>query len=146
MSVPHLSGLYRLVANGKRLTDGRLFVLTFKESRNRQLIIQLNQEFQLELGELADDTVLPFYSEVSQTVYGKPNTRWTLKDTGEFYESFKITTLNNTGFTIYADTEKEDKDLADYGAVLGLSYENLVRLQDEVIPTMRKYLLEILLK
>jgi len=140
-----MEGIDRLIRNAKKLSAGRVFVLTFSEDRNKGLIIQLNQEFQLELGELANDTVLPFYSEVSQKVYGKPNTRWTLKDTGEFYESFQVVNITPEGLTITADSEKEDKDLADYGAILGLNDENLQRLIDEVLPTVRKYILEILL-
>lgn len=141
-----MNRLIQLAQNAKRLTSGRLFVLTFSNQRNKDLVIQLNQEFQLELGELADGRQLPFYSEVSQEVYGKPNSRWTLKDTGEFYESFKVITVSRTGLTIDADDEKEDKRLSEYGAILGLSPENMARLADEVVPTVRKYLLEILLK
>ena len=127
-----MEGISRLIENSKKLSSGRLFVLTFQEDRNRILVIQLNQEFQLELGELADESLLPFYSEVSQDVYGKPNTRWTLKDTGEFYESFNVINLTPDGLTISADSEKEDKDLAEYGAILGLNAGNLQRLIDEI--------------
>lgn len=141
-----MNKLLQLAQNAQRLTPGRLFVLTFKDQINKDIIIQLNQEFQLQLGVLADNTQLPFYSEVSQSVYGKPNSRWTLKDTGEFYESFKVISVSQSGLVIDADDEKEDKRLSEYGAILGLNDENMARLKDFVIPTIRKYLKELILK
>jgi len=141
-----MNRLMQIADNIKRLTPGRLFVLTFKDQINKDIIIQLNQEFQLELGVLADNTELPFYSEVSQSVYGKPNSRWTLKDTGEFYESFKVISVSQSGLVIDADDEKEDKRLSEYGAILGLNEENMARLSMFVLPTIRKYLKELILK
>jgi len=141
-----MNKLLQLAQNAQRLTPGRLFVLTFKDQINKDIIIQLNQEFQLQLGVLADNTQLPFYSEVSQSVYGKPNSRWTLKDTGEFYESFKVISVSQSGLVIDADDQKEDKRLSEYGAILGLNDENMARLKDFVIPTIRKYLKELILK
>ena len=141
-----MNRLMQIADNIKRLTPGRLFVLTFKDQINKDIIIQLNQEFQLQLGVLADNTQLPFYSEVSQSVYGKPNSRWTLKDTGEFYESFKVISVSQSGLVIDADDQKEDKRLSEYGAILGLNDENMARLKDFVIPTIRKYLKELILK
>jgi len=141
-----MNRLFDLARNAKRLTVGRLFVLTFSDQINKDIIIQLNQEFQLELGILADDRQLPFYSEVSQSVYGKPNSRWTLKDTGEFYESFRVINVSQSGLIIDADDEKEDKRLSEYGAILGLNDENMARLRDIIIPTIRKYLKELILK
>lgn len=138
--------LFDLAQNTKRLTPGRLFVLTFKDQRNKEIIIQLNQEFQLELGVLADDRQLPFYSEVSQSVYGKPNSRWTLKDTGEFYESFRVINVSQSGLVIDADDEKEDKRLSEYGAILGLNDANMARLSNLVIPTVRRYLKDLMLR
>lgn len=141
-----MNKLLQLAQNAQRLTTGRLFVLTFSDQINKDIIIQLNQEFQLELGILADDRQLPFYSEVSQSVYGKPNSRWTLKDTGEFYESFRVISVSQSGLVIDADDEKEDKRLSEYGAILGLNAENMARLSNLVIPTIRKYMKELMLK
>jgi len=47
---------------------------------------------------------------------------------------------------IDADDEKEDKRLSEYGAILGLNEENMARLSMFVLPTIRKYLKELILK
>lgn len=50
----------------------------------------LNTSGQLYKGLDSDGKEFPYYSETSQTVYGKPDAPIRLYDTGEFYDSFKI--------------------------------------------------------
>mgnify|MGYP007121703504 CR=1 FL=1 len=66
----------------------------------------------------------------------------TLKDTGEFYKSFRIK-LENDGFRITANAIKEDTDLAQiYPKVIGLTKEN----KAEVVVIVAPYLAEIIRK
>lgn len=57
---------------------------------------------------------------------GQPTDRVTLKDTGEFYDSFRIT-LNPTDFELDADPNKDDTNLfKEWGEdIVGLTDENL---------------------
>jgi len=68
-------------------------------------------------------------------IRGQPADRITLKDTGEFYQSFEI--IANTGdkyAKIWANPIKNDKDiLKRWGVeVLGLNEENTQWLRDEI--------------
>lgn len=58
----------------------------------------------------------------------------TLKDTGQFYESFKVTAIKSGDLVIEADAQKEDNNLIDkYGEdVLGLTEESLDRFREMV--------------
>lgn len=60
-----------------------------------------------------------------------------LKDTGDFYASFKIK-LNPKSFDIDADTIKESTDLMDrWGKdILGLTEDSLEKLREKVLPLL----------
>lgn len=103
-------------------------------------IIRLNTEDQLfkdGIDSLGAD--LPDYSDASVNVYGKRPGHMTLKDTGEFYQSF-VVRVDRTGINIIADTQKEDKDLLEYGEIIGLTDENIELLRDMLIINYREYL------
>jgi len=138
--------LFQVIRNIERLSTGKLFFVLFSETINQKLIIQLNQENQLQFGILADDKELPFYSKTSVDVYGKPSgKRWTLKDTGDFYDSFDILQVTEKDLTIYADSVKEDVDLSEYGAILGLNEESFEILRDKLIPQIQEIILNEIL-
>ena len=138
--------LFQVIRNIESLDTGKLFFVLFSEKINQKLIIQLNQENQLQFGILADDKELPFYSKTSVDVYGKPSgKRWTLKDTGDFYDSFDIVQVTEKDLTIYADSVKEDVDLSEYGAILGLNEESFEILRDKLIPQIQEIILNEIL-
>lgn len=56
----------------------------------QSMITALNTTGQLFKGLDAEGKEFPYYSETSQTVYGKPNEPIKLYDTGDFYDSFRI--------------------------------------------------------
>lgn len=59
---------------------------------------------------------------------GQPYTRVTLKDTGAFYEGFKVI-ANSEGFYITSTDEKTDKLVEKYGqSIFRLTAENFSRL------------------
>jgi hypothetical protein len=101
-------------------------------------IIRLNTEHQLEeqgidsIGrELGDYSP---YTMIIKRLKGQRTDHITLKDTGEFYDSFTAT-VNNTEIILGADGLKDDgTDLfREYGAeVLGLTEENIQYIIEDV--------------
>ena len=109
-------------------------------------IIRLNTDDQLyEEGILSDGSYLPDYSETSVNVYGKSAGHITLKDTGEFYQSF-VVKVNNTGIMIVANDVKDDTVLSDrYGIdILGLTEENLQVIREMLKANYINYIYEVL--
>lgn len=105
-------------------------------------IIRLNTEDQLfQEGIRSDNKSLPDYSNTSVNVYGKRAGHITLKDTGEFYQSF-VVKVDKRGIDIVADTQKEDTDLSiKYGnEILGLTDENLGLLRELLVLNYREYI------
>jgi hypothetical protein len=103
-------------------------------------IIRLNTEDQLfQDGVDSTGADLPDYSDASINVYGKRPGHMTLKDTGEFYQSF-VVRVDRSGINIIADTQKDDKDLLEYGEIIGLTEENIGLLRDMLVINYREYL------
>jgi hypothetical protein len=98
------------------------------------------------MGELADDTFMQEYSETSVNFYGKRPGRFTLYETGEFYNSFTVLDVTKEAIIEFADTEKPDKNLLEYGEVIGLNGQSLEILINEAIPIMRDKILSELLR
>jgi hypothetical protein len=108
------------------------------------------QDQLFERGINADGKIIGYYSATTEFLSGgekKEGTPYTLKDTGEFYESFKIE-ASDDGFVINADGEKiGGVNLFDqYGEeIVGLTEENLERLtqlflKDRVLENIHDYL------
>jgi len=114
----------------------------------RQFIISMNTNEQLfddginSLGVKLEDVRGDGYTDLTISIKeskGQPTDRVTLKDTGAFYESFRIK-LNKDSFEIIADTNKGDTDLLqEWGRdILGLTDENLQRLIDKIRTELRE--------
>lgn len=141
-----MEALLKMCRNIQNLSTERLFFVLFSKTINQKLIIQLNQENQLQYGILADEKELPFYSQTSVDKFGKPSgKRWTLKDTGEFYDSFDIVRVTPEYLELYADSMKEDVDLSDYGAILGLTEESSLILKEQLLPQIMQIILDEIL-
>ena len=113
-------------------------------------IIQMNTVFQMEQDGV-DSLGLPIgdYSNYTIAIKKRNNQRYdhiTLKDTGDFYESFEIVVLND-GFTINANPIKDEDNLFSiYGVdILGLTPENMTILSDLIATKYIKYINEQLL-
>lgn len=105
-------------------------------------IIRLNTEDQLfDEGIRSDGSSLPDYSRRSVEEFGKPNGHIRLRDTGAFYQSFRVK-VDKWGLFIAADDVKEDTVLTEaYGIdILGLTEENTNILIKMI---KRKYLEEL---
>lgn len=152
--------LYRLIKNIKSLehAQNKLSVSVFKIPEVNKFILRLNLVDQLyEQGIDANDKIIGTYSYttaiengekhyiynglVSVKQYGEP---YTLYDTGEFYASFKVI-IDKDGFTITADTVKPDKDLMDYGEIVGLTKESKNELSKKILPFLQVALKEYIL-
>lgn len=136
----------KLAQDIQALSGGKLFILIFKNQSNQKFVLDLNKEGQLRFGKLAEGGEMPVYSRTSQVVFGKPNTRWQLYDTGDFYRSFKVTGLTENELTWTGDTQKEDVDLVDkvapWGEIFGLTKESQELLAQEIIPQLRELILK----
>jgi len=88
------------------------------QKETQEFLIFVLQEQLFQSGEDGKGVPIGMYSPFTITIKkrkGQPTDRVTLKDTGDFYDSYIIKPFNG-GFTIDADGEKEDKNLFDiYG-------------------------------
>ena len=137
-----LADLCRRIIGLERTAD-KLFVEILKDSNVQAQIIDFNLEQMYEGGIDSDGNSLGQYAQITVS-YWKPLARSlgndgrtdhiTLKDTGEFYKSFKIK-LENDGFRITANSIKEDTDLAQiYPKVIGLSKESKAMVSELITP------------
>lgn len=142
-----MEALLRLTKNIQKLTSGKVFILTFNDPTLKRLVIKLNLD-QLRASQLSDDTLIPFvYSNRSQDEFGKAAGRWTLHDTGELYDSFKILNVTEEAIFEIGDLEKEDRDFEELfnGNVLGLNSESQAILIGEALPVMHDIVLRAML-
>jgi hypothetical protein len=147
-----------LVKNIKKVNADTLSLSVFVLPEIKVFIIRLNRVDQIyKEGLDANDKIIGTYSWttamfngenqyvfegiVSVKKFGEP---YTLFDTGSFFESFNVV-YKKDGFIITADTEKEDKDLMDYGEILGLTADSKNELSKKMLPflqeSLRKHLL-----
>jgi len=137
-----LADLCRKIIGLERTAD-KLFVEILKDSNVQAQIIDFNLEQMYEGGIDSEGNSLGQYAQITVS-YWKPLARTlgndgrtdhiTLKDTGEFYKSFKIK-LENDGFRITANAIKEDTDLAQiYPKVIGLSKESKAMVSELITP------------
>ena len=127
----------RLLNNINKLDIDDIFNQLWKDNKTQNFIIQLNTEGQptsqlfkfgvdslgVSLGEYADFTIQKKIED------GQLFDRITLKDTGDFYETFIVRPLKK-GFSMRANPDKEDNNLFDeFGSeIVGLTKENEVIL------------------
>lgn len=102
-------------------------------------IIKLNQE-QLQKEQVDSENVLmPYYTPYSynlkQQKFGADYPkRFTLQDTGAFYDSMKVY-LKQDYFMIMGNTKKENKDLLNYSQnIMGLTEESIDLLIEKINP------------
>ncbi len=150
--MPSVSAVGKQMAGGMRIIEDKIKTLEhFQATAEEQVIrtcklyepeiIDMNTE-QLHDGQLATMTpVTPGYRPLTVQIKrakGQPTDRVTLKDTGDFYRSFRILVNFNVGyFSIVAEDEKADKLERKYGKdIYGLSEENRDELAAMILPDM----------
>lgn len=137
--------LEKLLKKIVSLNQDVLLKSVYSDSKVRQFIISLNTEGQktsqlYELGEDSKGGDLGNYTDYSIQLKldGFGDSRIdhiTLKDTGDFYESFEVKPLKD-GFRITANPLKEDTDLfKEFGAdIVGLNEKNKEILARFILP------------
>lgn len=131
-----------------------LFRVIFSRDQIKEEIIYLNTQEQLfDKGIDSEGVRLDVargygYANVTKQIKaqkGQPTDRITLKDTGEFYQSFRVDVREGV-ITINADAQKDDTNLFDEWGVdiLGLTEESIKRLKPLVIENYKKYILGLL--
>jgi len=133
---------YKLIRQTKNLSAIKIMKNVWDDARLQAQAIDLNTESQLyEKGITSDEKSLGDYAPIT-IFYYKPLARAegrdgrtdhiTLKDTGDFYRSFKFNNEND-GWSIDANTDKQGTDLSFvYGKILGLTDESINELMPEV--------------
>jgi hypothetical protein len=144
-----MNRLIEVAKNLQKITDRRVFFLTFTRGDAQNQIIEFNTEGQLRLGIASDGSSLPVYSKLTEIMsegVKQAGTPYTLYDTGAFYESFKISSIDGDSVTIEAQTQKPDKDLLEYGKIIGLTDVSLTELVNFIIPIIRDIVIKETLK
>lgn len=129
--------MFKRLQNLTKLDRFKAFTFALDRSDVKNMIIEFNTQKQLynkgidskgrDLKTIGGD-----YSFVTKDIkdfLNQPIDRITLKDTGEFYESFSVH-VSSTDIQISADTIKDDDDLTDrWGKdIIGLTDENLQKI------------------
>ena len=104
-----MNALKNIARNIQSLDEKKILFTVYKSKRVSNFIIDLNRIGQLfNQGIDTKGNVIGRYSIVTETVYNqnkKAGTPYTLKDTGEFYATFKIKVNSNADFVIsYAES------------------------------------------
>lgn len=151
--------LKRLANNTINLNVNELSVSVFKLTDVQRFIIRLNRVEQLyNEGLDSNDKVIGTYSYTTALLAGeetyifnglvstkKVGEPYTLFESGEFYESFKVR-IESDGFVITANTKKEDRDLMEFGPILGLTKQSKHELGKEITPFLTEAIRESILK
>jgi hypothetical protein len=144
-----------LVVNSKALDINKALQISLSRDDIKQFIINMNTDEQL-----FDDGIDSTGRELSSiggdyapsTILRKidddlPFDHITLYQTGDFYKTFTVH-VGKDSFTIEADTMKDGQDLQDSWGdnILGLTDDNIRYLILELLPLIREYILNTLLK
>jgi hypothetical protein len=134
--------LSKLVSNIQSISINTLAFEVFKTSRVQELIIDLNREGQLfAKGVGVDGDIVGYYSLMTSLINPskKFNTKYTFKDTGQMFSSFRVR-VDKNGFVIDADADKlVDSDIiGKESEILGLTDESKTELIQEIAPLLVK--------
>jgi hypothetical protein len=149
MATVNFTRIDKLLDSIAQLDESKMWFFAVDEDVKDE-IIRLNTEEQLEeqgIDSLGRD--LGDYSPLTimfKKMKGQRYDHITLKDTGEFYNSWVVRVTVND-ITIDANDQKEDTALFEvYGVdVIGLTEENLVYIKEMILENYIKYLLNELL-
>ena len=134
--------LIQILRDISEIDEKALLFEVLNQNKIKELIIKLNTQDQLfKRGIDSNGESLGEYTENTQKIKaskGQPFDRVTLKDTGEFYESWEVIISDISDIIINADDEKDDTALFEkYGEdVLGLTDESLELLVQAIEPDL----------
>lgn len=136
-----------IINNSKKLNETQLLIFVFTDRKVKDSItdyitnIQLFKEGEDGLGNKLQEYT-PFTKLLKQEK-GQPFDRTTLKDTGQFYASFRVVVNNAGEVKVIANdvndlTEKYGKN------ILTLSYEGIEEIKPQIIKLSQRYIRETL--
>ena len=142
--------LFNYFREVSKLDERVLFKIVFSRDQIKEEIIYLNTQGQLfdkginSRGERLDDLRGYGYTISTKEIKeakGQPTNRITLKDTGEFYRSFRVQ-VKPGEIVITADPIKEDTDLVEQWGIdiLGLTEQSIKRLKPTIIENYKQYI------
>jgi len=126
-----------------RLDEGDIFKIIFSSAKVQREIIRLNTEEQLFFkGVDSNNITLGDYTPFTVEIKKEKGQRFeniTLRDTGDFYESFRVRATKEY-FEISADPIKEDTNLfIEFGIdILGLTDESTKKLKEVILPEFNR--------
>lgn len=146
--------MYQYAKRVSKLRSEVLFRVIFSRDQIKEEIIYLNTQEQLfnkgidSEGVRLDVARGYGYANVTKQIKaqkGQPTDRITLKDTGEFYQSFRVDVRAGV-ITIDAQAQKDDTNLfTEWGVdILGLTEESIKRLKPLVIENYKQYIIGLL--
>lgn len=134
------------------LSESEAFKLATDDKSIQYEALRLNKQVQLyEKGVGVDGKTLRSVYARGAAVYapntefykrekGQPINRVTLRDTGAFYNTFKVRRVSSGELFIDADTIKDGKDLQEqFGQVIGLNEESKDVLRAKAKPLILQY-------
>lgn len=150
-----LGALKKICRNTIKLNQNKILHDVLSATQLQYDILNLNREDQLyDKGITADNVSLGGYAR--ETLYYKQNeagkigrdtktANVTLKDSGEFYATFKFSNEND-GFVISANAEIHGESLLRYGKIIGLTPQNKAVVAGWVTPLVIKNTKQAILK
>ncbi len=142
----------KVTKNMQGITAARIIDILVNQPELNGLIIELNTQDQLfkkgvDSKGLSLGVYAPFTIEVKKAK-GQPTNHITLKDTGDTYKTWKVTTLNGD-IIIEANFIKDGEDIIKKNRlsedVVGLTEENLQKIIDEIAIKAPKHVSNLLL-
>lgn len=146
-----LGRVNKILNRAQNIDPDKVWIFAIDEQVQDE-IVRLNTQDQLfDKGIDSLNDTLGDYSPITVTIKrrkGQKTSNITLKDTGEFYDSFDVV-VKRDGLEITADTMKEDNDLAEmFGIdILGLTDDSLDKLiREYILFNYRDYIITELLR
>ncbi len=127
-----------------RVNFGDVIFAILNMDNIKELIIELQQERLYERGTDSEGASLGSYSDYTVEIKREKGQRYdhiTLRDTGEFYESFTVTVVKD-GVVLDANPNKGQTNLFnDYGIdILGLDDFSFNIVKDQILVEMYQYI------
>lgn len=137
--------IYKTITKYARLDFGDVIFEVLNMQNIKELIIELQHERLYERGTDSEGRSLGDYSPYTVEIKREKGQRYdhiTLRDTGEFYESFTVTVLKD-GIVLDANPNKENTNLfSEYGIdILGLDDFSFNIVKDQILVEMYQYLI-----
>lgn len=134
-----MEALIKLLDNIIFIDPVKIAVKVFSRTDVKNFIIELNTKNQLfDKGIDSENLLLPLYKR-NYSSKKRVGTPYDLKDTGAFYNSFRVEITSNATIIIHANTNKPNKNLLDYSPdIIGLTDESKKLLIQKVKPIFQE--------